>query len=230
MVKLVIKYEYRNFYESYSAYLEAQADFDKLKEKLGDEYFDKWMKVKDKIGDKIKDPDWVRTSPEEQPKFIHNPDRKYKNIYDILKFDKEELEELKDFLDNFQSKASKVKQDKSGAKLIAENDKWKVYRITSYPAAIYYGSNTEWCITGRYPDEEGKGEYWFNSYIDDDNLDGGYYFFINKNDDREKYCLLQGKDKQIKSIWDSSDRDILPEKYSKIPQAVYQLVETFPKV
>ena len=208
-------YLHNLYFESYSAYLEAQADFDKLREKLGDSYFNKWMKIKDKIGDKIKDPDWERTSPDEPVKFISNPDRKFKNIYDILKYNDEEIEELKDFLDNFQSKASKTKQDKQeGAKLIAEDDKYKVYRITDYKAAQNYGENTKWCITGRY---DGNVEGWYDKYIKERDLDGGYYFYISKSNPREKYCVLVTKNNKVNSVWDAADRDL---DFYEIPQDI----------
>ena len=221
MVKLERKYATYSLFESYSAYLEAQADFDRLRDKLGDEYFNKWMAIKDKIGDKIKDPDWARTSPEEQPKFIPNPDRKYKNIYNILKFNDIEIEELKDFLDNFQSKASMVKQNKiEGAEEIYNKDGWTVYRITTYKAAQKYGSGTKWCITGRYDGQEEKGEYYFDKYIREQNLDGGYYFYIH-NSDQDKFCVLRKKNGEINSIWNAADKEIdaseLPKDFPSVP-------------
>ena len=209
------------YFENYSAYLEAQADFDKLQAKLGDDYFNKWMEIKDKIGDKIKDPDWVRTSPEEPVKFIPNPDRKFKNIYDILRYNDEEIEELKKFLDNFQSKASKTKKQKvDGAEEIYNKGGWLVYRITKYPAAQYYGSHTKWCITGRYDGQEEKGEYYFNKYIREADLDGGYYFYI-RNSDQEKFCVLRTKNGDINSIWNAEDKEItesdLPNDFPSVP-------------
>ena len=76
-----------------------------------------------------------------------------------------------------QSKADKRRSDKErGAELIYQDDLWKVYRITTYSAAKIYGSGTKWCITGRYEGHEGRGEEYFYQYIEDYDLDNGYYF------------------------------------------------------
>ena len=201
MVKLHKKED--NVYESYSSCLEAQADLDRLKDFLGDEYFNKWKEIKDKLSGK---------------------DAKYKNIYDILKFDEDEVEELKDFLDNFQSKASKVKQNKEeGSKKVAEDEDYLVLKITSYKAAQKYGSGTKWCITGRYHGHEKEGEYWFNKYIDEENLDGGYYFYLPKDDYDDKYCILVTKDNDINSIWNAKD-----ENQSIVPEEIIEVSENLP--
>ena len=114
--------------------------------------------------------------------------------------------DIQNWVDSFSTNRAKKQQDKvEGADKLYEDSDWVVYRITTYPAAQLYGSNTKWCITGRYPEHEGKGEKYFNDYIRDNNLDGGYYFYISKKDPSEKYCVLQRKDKIIHSIWDASD-------------------------
>ena len=174
-VSIVEKY----ILESKDLTLEAKKDLDDLKEHLGDDLFDDYMKIRNRIADS----DW-------------------KN-FEILK--NKDPEEVRDFVDNFQSESEKRKEAKKGAKKLYENSDWIVYKITTYPAAQYYGKNTKWCITGRYPGHEGRGEEYFNDYISDNNLDGGYYFYINKNDDYEKYCVLQTNDGEINSIWNASD-------------------------
>jgi hypothetical protein len=82
---------------------------------------------------------------------------------------------------------------------------WEVYRITTYKAAQYYGKNTKWCITGNYGGNDNRGAEYFRDYIKGENLDDGYYFYINKQDPSKKYCLLQTKDGTVKSIWDPMD-------------------------
>jgi hypothetical protein len=85
-----------------------------------------------------------------------------------------------------------------------------VYRITTYRAARIYGAGTRWCITGRYGGHEERGEEYFYDYINDFDLDGGYYFYI-KNDNKTKFCLLKKQNGGIDSIWDAPDNKIEPE-------------------
>ena len=125
---------------------------------------------------------------------------------DFSQLVKQPTEDIENWIDSFSTNRSKKHQDKvEGAQKLYEDSDWVVYRITSYPAAQLYGSNTKWCIAGKYPDHEGKGEQYFNNYIRDNNLDGGYYFYISKKDPKEKYCVLQSINGKIHSIWDSSD-------------------------
>ena len=178
MVKL------RRVYESY-LYLESKKDLDDLKDYLGDKLFDDYMKIRDRI-----------------PK-DHN------EFKDFSKLKKMNRKDIQDFVSSFQSKSDKKKSDKfEGAKKLYEDEDWVVYKITTYPAAKYYGSNTTWCITGRYKGHEERGEYYFNDYIKGNNLDGGYYFYISKHDPKEKYCILQTKDKRIHSIWSAENTDM----------------------
>ena len=160
--------------------LEGKRDQEILNNFLGDEYYAKYNTVKNKI----KDPE-------------------YKDIYQLIKKDPDEV---KNYIDNFQSNSGKRREDKqTGAEKIYEDDNWVVYKITTYKAAQLYGKHTRWCITGRYPGHEGYGEEYFNNYIKDNDLDGGYYFYINKHDPNDKYCLLQTKSGKVHSIWDAPD-------------------------
>ena len=88
-----------------------------------------------------------------------------------------------------------------GATVLYEDPEWTVYRITTYKAALKYGRSTDWGIAER----RRNGEQVFADTIRNRNLDGGFYFYINKNDPRKKYCVLQSKDGKIKSIWDALD-------------------------
>ena len=175
MVKL------RRVYES-DLYLESKKDLDDLKSFLGDKLFDDYMKIRDRI-----------------PK-------DYNEFKDFSKLKKMDKKDIQDFVSSFKSKSDKKKSDKTeGAEKLYEDSDWVVYRITSYPAAQLYGKNTKWCITGRYPGHEERGQEYFDSYIESNNLDGGYYFYISKKDPKKKYCILQTKDNRIHSIWDASD-------------------------
>lgn len=159
--------------------IEGKKDQEILKNFLGDEYFDKYNLIKSKI-----------------------KDAEYKDIYKLVKKD---IDDVKNYIDGFQSKSSvKQKMKDSGATLIYDKDGWKVYKITTYKAAQLYGKGTKWCITGNYRGHEEQGEEYFDAYIRSRKLDGGYYFYIS--DDNDKYCLLKKKDGTIDSIWMANDK------------------------
>ena len=160
-------------------FLEGKKDQEILNNFLGDDYYNKYQDIRNKI----KDPD-------------------YKDIYKLIKKDPDEV---KSYIDNFKSNADIRKKDKSeGSELIYNKDGWKVYKITTYNAAQLYGKGTKWCITGRYPGHENKGEHYFDVYMKSRDLDGGYYFYIA--DDGDKYCVLKKKDGTIDSIWMANDK------------------------
>ena len=166
-------------------YLESKKDLDDLKSFLGDKLFDDYMKIRDRI-------------PKDKNEF--------KDFSRLKKMDKKDIQ---DFVSSFQSKSDKRKRDKTdGAEKLYEDSDWIVYKITTYPAAQLYGKGTKWCITGRYPGHEERGQEYFDSYIEDNNLDGGYYFYLNKKDPSEKYCVLQTEDKDIHSVWNAEDTHI----------------------
>ena len=166
-----------------SLLIEGKQDQEKLLNFLGQDYYNKYNLIKDKIQD-----------PE------------YKDIYRMMKKDPSEVEDYIDELSKKQSNMDLRSEAKKGAKLIYNQNGWKVYRITTYEAAVYYGSNTRWCITGRYDGFRDEGRSYFNDYIRDYDLDGGYYFCIKNN--TEKYCVLRRKNGKIQSIWDAADNDI----------------------
>lgn len=168
--------------ESKDLTLEAKKDLDDLKDYLGDDLFDDYMKIRDRIS-------------------------KDKNDFkDFSKLKKKDKKDIRDFIASFQSKSDKKKSAKAeGAEKIYDGEDWVVYRITTYPAAQLYGKGTRWCITGRYPGHEGKGEEYFNDYIENNDLDGGYYFFIDKKDPSRKFCALRYDGGSIHSIWNAED-------------------------
>ncbi len=161
---------------------EGKQDQEILNDFLGDDYYNKYQTIKNRISD---------------------PD--YKDIYKLIKKDPDEV---KNYIDNFKSNRDSVKAAKEGATKLYEDSDWVVYRITSYNAAKYYGKNTKWCISGNYPEHEGLGEKYFNNYIRDYDLDGGYYFYINKHNQNDKYCVLKKQSGNIESIWNAKDTNI----------------------
>ena len=181
--KAILKYIDSNI-DNVSDYLfyEGKQDQEILNDFLGDEYYNKYNSIKNKI-----------------------TDNDYKDIYKLIKKDPDEV---KDYIDNFKSNRDYVKAAKSDAKKLYEDSDWIVYRITSYNAAKYYGRNTKWCISGNYPGHEGLGEKYFNDYIRNYDLDGGYYFYINKHNSNDKYCVLKKQSGSIASIWNAEDTNI----------------------
>lgn len=161
---------------------EGKQDQEILSDFLGDDYYNKYQTIKNRISD---------------------PD--YKDIYRLIKKDPDEV---KNYIDNFKSNRDSIKTAKEGATKLYEDSDWIVYRITTYSAAKYYGRNTKWCISGNYPGHEGLGEKYFNNYIRDYDLDGGYYFYINKHNSNGKYCVLKKQSGNIASIWDVGDTNI----------------------
>ena len=179
LYRLALEYRLRKLE---SLLLEGKRDQEILRDFLGDDYYDKYISIKNKI----KDPE-------------------YKDIYKLIKKDPNDV---KDYIDSFQSNTDVRRSKKSdGAKLIYKDDLWKVYRITTYEAAQLYGSHTRWCISGRYEGYEERGEEYFYGYIKNNDLDGGYYFYI-KNDGITKYCLLRKENGAVQSIWDASDDEL----------------------
>ena len=180
MVKLKRIYEYWCF--------ESEKDKEDLKKHLGDDLYNDYMKIRDKI-------------PKDQ------------NAYkDFQKLKKLPIDDVQDFVDNFQSKTSKKNQDRrEGAKKLYEDSDWVVYRITTPEAAVQYGKSTKWCISGRLHggdniDVKSKdAAFWFNHEIEDNNLDGGYYFYLSKKNPFEKYCVCLNKDGVVRSVYNAKD-------------------------
>ena len=118
---------------------EGKQDQNILNDFLGDDYYNKYLRIKNRISD-----------------------TDYKDIYRLIKKDPDEV---KNYIDNFKSNRDSVKAAKEGATELYEDSDWVVYRITSYNAAKYYGKNTKWCISGNYNGHEDLGENYFNNYI-----------------------------------------------------------------
>ncbi len=177
-----------NVEESYDLTLEGKKDLEDLKvwieDNIDPSYYDKYMKIRDKIS---------------------KDDNNFKDFQKIKKMDPYDL---KFFIDNFKSETDKRKEAKKGAKKIYSDSDWDIYKVTTYPAAQYYGSGTKWCITGRYPGHEGRGEEYFNDYIKRNKLDGGYYFCIDRSTPSRKYCVLRYNDGGVDSIWIPEDSEI----------------------
>ena len=115
---------------------------------------------------------------------------------------KKPWDEFKEFIDDLKKEVSKTQEKKlkkmEGAELVAENDDWYVYHITTHDACKIYGSGTKWCIT--QPD----GRHW-KSYTRRLN----FYFIISKKlDEKDKFykIAMQVNRGGGKKYWDATDQ------------------------
>ena len=126
---------------------------------------------------------------------------------DVNFWGKGKFEDFVTFLNNISSQKSKTEEKKlvktSGATLVAENDGWKVYRITTHEAAMKYGAGTKWCITEKDPTN-------WNDYIKYNN----FYFLIAKDPKDNKYHKIALQVEAGSSYfiyWDAEDKKIDPD-------------------
>lgn len=152
-----------------------------MDDNLGKGYFDKYLKIRDRF-----------------------TDMNLKDFNKIIKLDPEDVKVAIDRYDSASTKASTT----GGKKKVGENSDWVVYHVTSFPAAQELGEGTEWCITGRYGNMDPNDDHYFNDYIRNNNLDGGYYFYIPKDGSDNKHCLLLTKNGDIHSIWGSPNGEV----------------------
>ena len=119
-------------------------------------------------------------------------------------------DDLRKYMDAFKSK-TQVKKDikKEGVDVLYDDGRWECLHIKTYAAAAEYGSGTCWCITGRYPGQEERGQYFFNDYLEREYT--GYYFVIdrqgtNANGQGGKWCVCPSKREKGKwTIWGPQD-------------------------
>jgi hypothetical protein len=158
---------------------EGKKDQEVLNDFLGDDYYDRYLSIKNKISD-----------PE------------YKDIYKLIKKDPDEV---KNYIDNFKSNRNSIKAAKEGARKVYEDSDWIVYHITNYDAAKYYGRDTKWCLSGNYEGLEEVGQHEFKKYNSKNNI----YFYINKHKAREKYAMLKNRyTDRITDVYDSADNNL----------------------
>jgi hypothetical protein len=125
---------------------------------------------------------------------------------------KKSWEEFVEFIDELKTEKSKSEEiremKKEGADLVAEDDNWRVYKITTYEAARTYGSG-KWCIT--------RDEKWWKKY----NRRSQFYFMLSKtrpeDDDWHKIALQLGKNGK-KTYWDNTDTS-----HKKLPSDIHMV-------
>ena len=170
--------------------IESKEDIQRFIDKFGKENYDKFIKLKDRFKNKNIPIDIVwhtkYTSKEDMNQLIYDFDKKV----------------VKD-------ETGKVRNN---AKLIAENEHYKVYDILDWQTAMNMGNDTEWCISGRYDTYGGvkpsQAEYYFNDYKENIGVDK-FLFYMPKHNEK-KYCLQIYKNENYSYdgkyvFWDSDD-------------------------
>ena len=135
------------------------------------------------------------------------------DIYYWLKKEPGELEDRLSELQSAKTRKEKDEESSKGAELVYNKDGWKVYHITTYPAAVKYGKGTQWCIAGskRWANGE-KGEEYFNDYT---SKGVEFYFYIKNND--EKYALAIAPQDGSYKLFNAIDNDITGRDLSFLP-------------
>jgi hypothetical protein len=169
----------------FKSLLEARADRDRFKAWGGEELFNLFLKLKDRLPSPENDMTyWTST---------RNP-RKKEELMDILKRKEKEIEQ----------KETEKNIIKEGAKILFEDDNWLVYEIKNFEACQKYGAGTKWCITGKNMDgDDAYGRRYWDSYTADGN---DFYFFLKKGSN-EKFAVMidEGGDH---TIFNPQDREI----------------------
>lgn len=175
--------------EKYRKLLEARADRDRFKAWAGEDLFNRFMKIKERL-----------TSPENDMGYwssTRNPHNVAELAAVILNKEKE-----------IEKKDKENKLVEEGAELIHEDSNWYVYHITNFQACQKYGKNTRWCITGSDgEDENAYGNRHWISYTRDGN---DFYFFIEKSTN-VKYAVMLHPDFENDggyTIFNPRDREI----------------------
>lgn len=155
--------------------VESKQDWDKFREWCGDDLFNKFMQVKNRLAN-IKLPNG----------------RPATDIYFWMKHgEKIELEKI---IHNAFRITEHDRKAREGAKLLYNNNGWKVYEISTPEASMKYGKGTQWCISGRDAYEFFDDDDVFYFYIYGDtkyavapNFSGNGYTIYNEVDDRVAY-------------------------------------------
>lgn len=176
--------DYENYNEDYDLTLEASVERERaksfLEDKVGKGYFDKYLKVRNRLTDK--------------------------NLKDFNTLITLDPEDVKVAIDRYYTGGSN--QEGDGAKIVAKNGKWTVYHVTTFEKSQELGDGTGWCISGNYGNMNHDDSHYFYDYINRENLDGGYYFYIPNDGSDNKYCLLLNKNGVIKSLWNADDDQV----------------------
>lgn len=162
---------------------ESKADLEKFRQWCGnDELYNRFMKLRPRLAN-------IRFTD----------GSKGDDIYFWMKNNTpKDLEDTLQDLEATPTKKEREKRAQEGAKLLYNQNGWKVYKIETQEASQKYGKGSMWCISGEGGYDLGDG-YWEGH---EDNT----YFFIHGN---EKYALIWHKGDSVWDIWNEED-EIIP--------------------
>lgn len=165
--------------------LEAKADRDRFKAWAGEDLFNRFLKIKDRLKSPLNDMTyWTST----------RTPRKVDELEGVVVSEEEKIV----------AKSKEAKLIEEGAEILFEDDKWFVYFIKNFEACQKYGAGTKWCITGTNMDgDDVYGRRYWDSYKRDGNQ---FYFFLRKGSN-EKFAVMidEGGDH---TIFNPKDREI----------------------
>lgn len=165
--------------------LEAKADRDRFKVWAGEELFNRFMKIKDRLKSPLNDMTYWTSTREPKTQL---------QLRSIIMDEEEKIEK----------KSKEAKLIEEGAEILYEDDKWYVYYIKNFEACQKYGAGTKWCITGKNMEgEETYGRRYWDSYTRDGNQ---FYFFLRKGSN-EKFAVMIDESGEH-TIFDPRDREI----------------------
>ena len=151
---------------------ESKEDIQKFIDKFGQENYDKFNKLKDRIKNAglSSDMTW----------YVKNMD----------------IEEFEQQLKDLENRVVKDIQGKTklNRKKIAENQYWIIWDVLDWETAMNMGEGTVWCITGRYNTDEVKPSQ-AKHYFDEYKKEGvnSYLFIMPKNEadyTKTPWCLV----------------------------------------
>ena len=177
---------------------EAKVDKDKMKAWGGEELFNRFMELKNRLESPLNDMTYWTSS-----KNPHEPS------------------ELVVILDKLESDTkAKKERDRAvrdGAEKVYEDDEWLVYHITTFEASQRYGAGSRWCITGKnLSGNDAYGNHYWNSYT---GRGIQFYFFIKKSDQDKwalalepngSYSIFNAADDEVYAIPNAPQVDGLP--------------------
>jgi hypothetical protein len=146
-----MNYEFLEFWDELDTLNESKADTQKLVDFAGQKLADRFLAIRNKL-----------KSPENDLYYwIKN-----KTPADLAQV----IQEVENAKSNTQIKKDVAEQ---GAKLVCESAHWYVYHITTFDAAVKYGKDTKWCITGL----QNSGDKYWKHYKE---KGADFYFLITK--------------------------------------------------
>lgn len=168
---------------------ESKQDKEKFRQWAGDELASRFFAVKNRLKSPYNDLYyWIKYEKDlfnEMIKYDTWKDNQEKAREFAHKFAAEKLENAIEVLEDTPTRKELDKQAKEGAEKIYEDDRWLVVKINTYGAAVKYGKNTQWCITGTNSQADGGIYDWKFHH---ESCENDFYFFIDKKKNK-KYAL-----------------------------------------